>query len=229
MEKIDYSLGFLYYLLLSFPLIIGLFFIRAMSSKMKVFFAVTVLAFVNETVALVMTMNRVNNYLLYQIYFFLEFFMWAGLFLQWFRRPVLRRAMISGFVGFGAFWLYVNLFVGSDSNLNSLALILGRMFLLVLLGSTLLVLFHNKKIDIRYDYRFWVITGLMINFAGNSFVYFSLRFIVNQAQALWRMHWIINSLVNVFYAMGFISLGWKKSFGIKNGVKSKKIIWDVPD
>ena len=229
MGKIDYFLGFLYYLSLSFPLIAGLFFIRTIPPRMKVFFAVIVLAFVNETAALIMTMNRGNNYLLYQVYFFLEFFMWAWLFLQWYQRPLIRRIMIVGFICFGAFWLYINLFFGPGNNLNNLALILGSMFLLMLSGYTLLALFSNKKTDIRYDYRFWVISGLMLNFAGNSFIYPSLKYIINQAQALWRVHWIINSIVNIFYAMGFMSLGWEKSVGLKAGSKSKKVIWDIPE
>jgi len=229
MEKIDYILGFLYYFSLSVPLIVGLFFIRAIPPKMKVFFILIVLAFVNETAALIMTMNRVNNYLLYQAYFFLEFFMWAVLFLQWYQSPLIRRGIIAGFIGFGAFWLYINLFVGSDSNLSNLALILESLFLLMLSGYTLLALFYNTKSDIRHDYRFWIIAGLMLNFAGNSFIYSSLRFIINQAQTLWRIHWIINSIVNVFYAMGFMSLDWEKSFGLINAARSKKIIWDVPD
>lgn len=229
MEKIDYFLGFLYYLSLSFPLIVGLFFVRTISPKMKVFFVLIVLAFINETAALIMTMNRVNNYSLYQICFVLEFSMWAWLLLQWYQRFLIRRIMIVGFISLGAFWLYINLFIGSDSNLNNLALILESIFLLVLSGYTLLALFYNKKIDIRYDYRFWIITGLMLNFAGNSFIYSSLKFITNQAQSLWRIHWIINSIVNIFYAMGFISLGWKKSYGLKNGIRTRKIIWDIPD
>ncbi|MBU2463004.1 MAG: hypothetical protein KJ844_02820, partial [Candidatus Edwardsbacteria bacterium] len=70
---------------------------------------------------------------------------------------------------------------------------------------------------------------LLLNFSGNILIYSNLNFVFTQAATLWRINWVISFLVNVIYAIGFISLKWTDRAAPRLTGNGKEAAWETID
>jgi len=206
MNITDYILGAGYYFSLLLPIIGGIFVVKKMPIPIKLFFALTIAAFLAETIALAMAFGKTNNYSVYQTYFLIESTFFASIFYKWYERSFAKRAVLAGYSIVLVVWIYFNVIAYSEKGFSNIPLIVEGIVFIFMAS-----VFMNKKITgarapVLKDPRFWIDLGIMLNFSGNILIYAGLNYILTQGMALWRVHWVINILTNAIYLMGFICL-----------------------
>jgi len=177
-----------------------------MPLPVKLFFALTIAAFLTETVALAMAFGKMNNYSVYQAYFLIESTFFASIFYKWYERSFAKRAVLAGYSIILFVWIYFNFIAYSEKGFSNIPLIVESIVFIFIASA-----FMNKKITgasapVLKDHRFWIDLGIMLNFTGNILIYAGLNYVLTRGVALWRIHWAINILTNVIYFVGFICL-----------------------
>jgi cytochrome b561 len=229
MHITDYVLGAGYYLSLLFPIAGGVFFLKKMSKATKIFFLLTVVAFIVETIALSMALRKTNNYLVYQIYFFIETALIAIIFYRWNERPLIKTIIAAGCALMAIVWIYFNVVVPSKGGFANMPLLIESIVFMLAASHFMINIFIRGKTSIFDDHRFWICLGLLLNFTGNILIYSNLNFVFTQATTLWRFHWVISFLVNGIYAIGFISLKWTDRAARRLTIRGKEAVWEMAD
>ncbi|HAD83046.1 MAG: hypothetical protein A2509_09345 [Candidatus Edwardsbacteria bacterium RIFOXYD12_FULL_50_11] len=229
MHIADYVLGAGYYLSLLFPIAGGAFFLKKMPKATKIFFLLTVIAFIAETIALSMALRKTNNYLVYQIYFFIETVIIAIIFCWWNERSLIRAIIAAGCALMAIVWIYFNVIAPSKDGFAKMPLLIESIVFMLAATHFMIYMSIWGKTSIFDDHRFWICLGLLLNFTGNILIYSNLNFVFTQAAPLWRINWVISFLVNGIYAIGFISLKWTDRSAPRLTVSGKEAVWEVAD
>lgn len=229
MTRIDYILGGLYYLSLLFPVVTGVIYIKHQRNEVRLFFILIITAFLAETIALILGLYKINNHLIYQIFILIEFLIYASLLHKWIGSKIIKLAVFPVTILFVIFWLYANIAMKGTNGFSNYPLVMESIIILLFGVYIYLHRISKNRGSIPYDYRLWILLAALFNFGGNIFIYSGMNFIISQALCLWRFHWINNTLVNILYAVSFISLTWKDNAGERNFATLKVAHWETAD
>jgi hypothetical protein len=176
----------------------------------KIFFIFILIATVTEFVTFLMALKKVNNLWVLHVHHLLEYGLLMLILAGWQRRPAFRRIALSSILLYSLFWIValctVERFSGPATYTHNTAGVL----LVIASSATLFDLMKDDQIDLHRDFRFWVTAGVLICYGGNSvlFLLFDritlLRF--QDAAAVWTIHWVIDTIVNLVYAAAFLCL-----------------------
>ncbi|MBU1356876.1 MAG: hypothetical protein KJ620_09950 [Candidatus Edwardsbacteria bacterium] len=126
-------------------------------------------------------------------------------------------------------WIYVNVIVPSKDGFANMPLMIESIVFMLAASHFMINMFIWGKTSIFDDHRFWICLGLLLNFSGNILIYSNLNFVFTQAATLWRINWVISFLVNVIYAIGFISLKWTDRAAPRLTGNGKEAAWETID
>jgi hypothetical protein len=229
MHITDYVLGAGYYLSLLFPITGGGFFLKKTPKVTKIFFLLTVIAFIVETIALSMALRKTNNYLVYQIYFFIETVLITTIFYRWNEGSLVKALIAAGCVLVSLVWIYFNVIARPKDGFANMPLLAESIVFMLAAGHFTINMYTREKFSIFEDHRFWICLGLLLNFSGNMLIYSNLNFVFNQATTLWRAHWIISFLANGIYAIGFLSLKGPDRAARRLRMHGNEAVWEAAD
>ncbi len=193
------------------------------------FFILIITAFLAETLALIMGLYKINNHLIYQIFILVEFLIYIFVLRKWIGNKIIKLAVFPVMILFVIFWSYANIAMRETQSFSHYPLVMESIILLLFGVYIYLHRITKNRGNIPHDYRLWILLALLFNFGGNIFIYSGMKFIINQALFLWRLHWVNNTLVNILYAISFSSLAWKDADGVNDFRASQETVWDTAD
>jgi len=194
------------------PIGTGLFHRTALLQKERfIFFVFVCLAMITEIVTLCMAMEKMNNLWVLHIHHLLEFGLLMQIISMWQRQPLFRKIWLISIPFFIIFWIISNLTIESFFGPAEYSHVVFSGVLVFASIYSLINLMKDESLILWKEIRFWITSGILIYFGGNTvlFLFFDKIFALKTQDAItvWNIHWIIDTIVNVFYAIGFLCLG----------------------
>lgn len=194
------------------PFFAGLYRWRSLTKDRLLFFCFAAIALITELVTLWMALQKISNLWLLQLYNMSELILMLAVFSAWQRRKPLRLAYWFSGGLFALFWIAAK-WTGLE-RFREPALYthtVSSTILVVIATLTLLDLIRGEQeTRLLRDMRFWVASGALLYFAGNIMLFLLSGRIailgINDAVTVYSIHWIIDSVANVFYAGAFLCM-----------------------
>jgi hypothetical protein len=198
------------------PVGMGLARRRNWGGEASLFFVFVALGLVVEVATFTLAQLSIHNLWILHVYALLEYIILILIFAGWqkeAKRPLLRHALYASIGVYGLIWILAKIefekFASADQYTHSISAIVFVAFSLFTLvnlarteGSSL-----KTQAPIYRTFQFWVLVGILIFFAGNTFLFglgeliSSLAF--KDAVAVWTIHWWLNITANICYGVGF--------------------------
>jgi hypothetical protein len=109
------------------------------------------------------------------------------------------------------FFLFLILFYSKENLYRLDSFPIGVESILILIFSSYFFYeqINNPTIFFIYnDYKFWIITGIMIYLSGSFFIYiFSNQIPENELSLYWSFTYLFLSIMNIFFSIGILILG----------------------
>ena len=157
-----------------------------------------------------------NNLWIVNIYTLLEGVVYFNLCARWMYSPRLFRLGMQLFIIYVLYWIFTTFISGSFLQFNSNEKVLKGIFLIGLSGYALIHLSREDAIMLTEDYRFWILSGILIYFSITEVVFATSNFILDKNEpalrTIWAIHSVINILSNLLFAIGFVCNYRRPSF-----------------
>jgi len=197
------------------PLVIGLFCAQYYTRDLKIFVGFLAAGAITEVAGRFFAAHYGNNIWLLNIYFGVEYVLIALCVSYWHHPPwkMYIRRSIPVFILVYGLTLYGN---GDITTLNTMGKFLQSGLVMILAIITLSKLFLHPTEKIFSTYPFWITIGILLYFAGTSFVWlFGSIIFANNLFDHWSIHSILNISAYILYSIGLVWARWNpKSGGI---------------
>ena len=176
----------------------------------KVLFLFVVIGMVTEFVTYFMVLRKINTLWVLHVHHLLEFVMLMLILGNWQDQRAIHRLALLSIPVYTVFWIVslftIESFCGPATYTHNVA---GAL-LVILAAITLYNLMNESEIEVYRELRFWAAAGVLIYFAGNTvlFLLFDRRALLRSQDALtvWKLHWVIDTFVNLSYTASFLCL-----------------------
>jgi hypothetical protein len=187
------------------PCATSIYFFRSAGSDMRFFAVFIYVSLISSSAVAILAAYEINNLWLIHIFIPIEYGFLVLLFSFWQRGKLVRRILRWSIVVFFGIWIWSKLihlerldhFYYPTKSLSTIVLITVSIFTLITINVDELKLIYK-------DYRFWVILGVLVYFAGTAVV-FSLSDLA-LIKSVWTIHSILNITGNICFACAFLFL-----------------------
>jgi hypothetical protein len=201
-----------------FPLAAALYGFRRLNFEMKLlgyFFILS--AFVDVTLLITASFHA-NNLWLLNIFMLIEAAVYLFICARWLHSEKLFRSVMVLFVLYFLFWIYTTFVSGSFTEFNDKEKTLKGILLVLISGYLLIRISQEETIYLTRDYRFWVLSGILLYFLIGVIVFTTANYVLeNHVKAMyysWSIHSVINIISNLLFAYGFLCYYRKMSLSI---------------
>ena len=201
-------LDFISSLSIFFPLVIAVLNFRILNNELKVFAIFLCFAGAVEIITYVMSLYRMNNLWMMNIYALLEGVVFIWLIGKWLGSKKMNVITNGLLVIYIAYWCYTTFLPGDLMAFNSDELSIKAIILIILSGYLLVRLGLKEEVKLTGDFIFWISAGILIYFLISLVVFSSANIILDDSHRAmyftWTIHSIINILVNLLFFYAFI-------------------------
>ena len=134
---------------------------------------------------------------------------------KWFQSEQMFRRVMFLFVIYFIYWLYTTFITGNFIEFNDKEKILKGILLIIVSGYLLIHISKEDSIMLAKDYRFWILSAILIYFSTSEVVFATANFVLENRPAIqyaWAIHSVINIFSNLLFAIGFACSYRKMSF-----------------
>ncbi|HEX5555204.1 MAG TPA: hypothetical protein VFX43_18330 [Chitinophagaceae bacterium] len=191
------------------PLIPAWMFFRRLWFELKFFIAILTVSFIFSVVVYYTGKHDIHNLVIYFIWYMLEFYLYSILF-----QRLLHSRFSKNFTSVMMLLFAVLILVNLGHILEGVAFDSYLPAFLSLAMLLYCVLFFNQQLDnprITFIYKttwFWIITGLLLYFAGSFLIMLSTGYLMNKNIDFIMELWILQSLLgivkNLLIAIGLV-------------------------
>ena len=199
-----------YFNLLSniFPIGAGLYKWRYLKKEYLLFFIYVVVSGISELTTYITARYGIKNIFVFPVYSLIEYCLLVFIFEKWLKwkgfKTIIRGSIILYVIFCGLSLIMFDTFTASIQIIRSVSSVI----FIFLAAVALLDLMKGKRVN--KESRFWIITGIMIYFAGNSILFIFSGIIphirIEDAMTMWTVHWSSNVFVNICYMTAFLCL-----------------------
>lgn len=209
--SIHYFLSFFSDLL---PVATGLFFYHELNKDLKIFLTLLGVAFLTDIFSFALAFYNIENLWIFNIFILINYSLLIIVLTFWTGNPVLNRTMKFSIPVFVSIWIIVQIVMGSLNQLNFVVLTLQGIIFSLLSIYILYRLSGRSDVLLSRDYRFWIVVGLFIYYAGNLLL-FAFGYLIETRfmYSAWVIHSLLNITANLFYAGGFLCLRSRSNIG----------------
>jgi len=193
-----------------FPIGAGLYKWKYLKKEYLLFFIYVIISGVSDVTTYITARYGINNIFLFPIYSIIEYCLLVFIFEKWIKwkgfKPIIRGSIVLYVVFCGLSLIIFDAFTASIQVIRSVSSVI----FIFLAAATLFDLMKVNIVNILKESRFWIITGIMIYFAGNSVLFLLSGIIpylrIEDAMTMWTVHWSLNVFVNLCYMTAFLCL-----------------------
>ena len=187
------------------PTGLGLWFYPKLSLSFRILLLFILSAWTVEMLTVMQSAQKIQGYLYFQIYTFIEFGSLMLIFSMWQSKPRLQRLLIFTVVIVTAVLLILKIYRSeSGENFDTLASTIES---LVLVAAALLTLISLTSENITFVFsnpRFWVVSAVLIYFAGTVILFSLVNWVLKVQPDVWiTVHSALNGTANLLYAYAF--------------------------
>lgn len=202
------------------PLSLGWIFYCKVSFNLRYFLVILTISFVFAVIGYYTGKYYINNLLIYFINYVVQFYLYSILFLRILTTRFSKRFIPVMMILFAVIIVLNFRTILDTTNFDS--------YTPAFLSVTMLfycILFFNEQLNrpyITFIYKtpwFWIMTGLLLYFAGSFFILLTTNYLMfrneNFISSLWNLKEIFNIMKNLLVALGFVFIkdnGWNRSF-----------------
>lgn len=161
-----------------------------------------------EIIAFTMSIYRLNNLWLMNIYTLIEGVVFFWLLGKWFESKTMFVVIITLLALYVGYWCYTTFLQEGILIFNSKEMTVKAIFLIFLSGYLLIKLSMKDEINLLNNYIFWISAGILIYFLVSLVVFSSADFMITDKFSAmhytWTIHSIINILANLLFFYAFL-------------------------
>ena len=188
--------------------IVGVWRYKLLRSEMKILFIFFGFVFIINALSAYFALQGTNNLWLFHIYTLLEYSALMLVFSYWQKTEkstlTLRLAIAAFFVA----WLIAKSFLENLQQSDSFSSSLASVLLIGVSSYMLFVLFQQNSFSLVRDFRFWVLSAVLIDHASRVILFaldnIVLHLPIADVIKLWSFHWLITIIANFLYSGSFL-------------------------
>jgi hypothetical protein len=201
-----------------FPLAAALYKFRQLNTGLKILGVFFIFSAAVEAMMIILSGYGVKNVWLANVFALLEAAVYFYLCGRWFNLVEMFKAVMWLFIMYFIYWLLTTFFAGSFLEFNDKEKVLKGIFLIGISGYLLIRISAEDSIMLVKDYRFWILSAILIYFSISEVVFATANFILDNnhpaMEYVWAIHSMINIISNLLFAYGFVCYYRKVNFSI---------------
>jgi hypothetical protein len=198
-----------------FPLAVSLYCYKFLSAELKIVCWLFIFAALIEIFNVIVLTTHTNNLRIVNVYVLAEGAVYFYVIARWFESAKMFRLTIALFGVYFIVWIYTTFISGSFSDLNNKEKTLKGILLIILSGYLLIRISTEDSTMMTRDYRFWILSAILIYFSITEVVLATANFILENEPVIryaWTFHSVINIIANFLFAIGFACTYRKSKF-----------------
>jgi hypothetical protein len=201
-----------------FPAIASVYKYKLLDNKMKILAWFFVLGALAEGVDSFLSIKKLNNMWMFNFYSILEGFVLCYVIGSWYHSKRWMRIAMTLFAFYSILWIYSVIVSKGIFEFNSNEKTVKGLIIIFLSGLLLVRLSMDENIRLTTDYRFWILSSILIYFSITLIVFSTATFFLEDHHIAmyysWTIHSFTNILANILFAIGFIWYYRKVNFSI---------------
>lgn len=179
------------------------------SKQHKIIFFLVVVSLATEAISMYCSHAKLNTTVLFRIYTLLEFSILTGYFIAVTTNEKLKVAMKIILALFGVVALLDAVFQGIMSMDNYSVAIESLILIVYCVFAMFQLMKELQYVNILSAFRFWIVIGVLIYFAGNLFIFVFSNYLLRESPDTFNHLWGIHSVVNIIYHTLIAYAFWK--------------------
>lgn len=183
--------------------VVGIVRYRKVRQEMKVLVWFFILSLVVDIVTLVLTLNGVNNHLVYHMRTPIEYIVLAYALSCWQRTPGRTKIVLSSILLYLTIWVIAKFSLEDLHYFDNFSRSVSSLFLVLLFSRMLYELFRDRLEGILQDFRFWVVCAVLLIHATGVVLFATSNVVMNmpfeKMEILWKLHWSASIVASVCY------------------------------
>jgi hypothetical protein len=188
------------------PTGIGLWYYQKLSLSFRILLLFMLSAWTVEMLTVQQSAQRIQGYVYFQIYTFIEFGSLMLIFSMWQSKPRMQRVLIFTVVIVTLVLLVLKIY--RSENGETFDTLASTIESLVLVAAALITLISLTSENITFVFsnpRFWVVSAVLIYFAGTVIVFSLVNWVLTVQPVVWiTVHSALNGVSNLLYAYAFL-------------------------
>lgn len=186
------------------PLLVGIYCVKFLQQDMKILLAYFVIAFLVDICNIILAIVFQNNIWLFNIFILIDYTFFVIVISLWQKKKSVKRFLHFSIPIFFLIWIITQINLGSMSQLNNICRSIEAIIFTLVASFTLTQLNNNSSGQSFFrNYRFIIVCGVLLYFAGNTFLFALARSGSPFLDSGWVVHSSINISANLIYAWGF--------------------------
>lgn len=177
-------------------------------------FCYFILAAAIELLTGIMSIYRINNIFIGNLFFLVQFTALSFILSNWIQyemvKKVLSFVLVLVFISGTCRIIYIN----PLNELDNVSIALESVVLILISGSALFSVSNETEISLLKNPKFWFCSAVFVYFSLNIAVFCTGSYVLENEDYLRKYTWVINSLLtivtNIFYSIGILWLRPKK-------------------
>lgn len=190
------------------PLIISIIYYKRLNKELKVLSVFFFFVAVVEIITTVMSVCRINNLWVMNIFTLIEGGVLILLIGKWYESKKMFLVAVTYLSIYVAYWCYTTFLIDGIFVFNTKEMSIKAIILIFLSGYLLIKISMADEIQLLSNYLFWICSGILIYFLVSLVVFSSADFILDDKyramRYTWTIHSIINIIANLLYFYAFI-------------------------
>jgi hypothetical protein len=191
------------------PLTLGLVKLKSLEKEYVLPFVLVCVSFLVEIVADILSINKLNNLWLGNIFFLTECFLWCLILRQWLQSRKLRAFIFIFLAVYLVVWTFTTFFVLDFYKFNSYARTLESFVFVFLSCFLMMAISTDTSQPLFRNPKFWFGSALLIYFSVNLIVFGTVNYMLTQRTLMdntWMIHSFTNIFANLLFAVGFLCI-----------------------
>ena len=189
--------------------VIGVLRLKHLCTEMRLlslFFSISLILSIFQ---LVLALKSVNNLWLQHVYTLAMFCFYVVVMSYWqINKKTARLLSRHLIIGFIFVWIFSKFSLENFRHFDVYTSGLAYIVILTLVCYTMFVLAKTTSSKFLGDYRFWVLSGVLISSISSTVVISSGNLVLNltpdQILQLWRIHWVTLTVAHILYSIAFL-------------------------
>lgn len=190
------------------PLFVGILVYKKLDADFKLFFYFQIFSFLTDCLNYYLFTQLKNNIWVMNVFNLIEFFILFFIAIRLSRSKHPKRILLPSLVIFSTLWVYLILIKNSLFESNDLLNGIQSLSMICISCYALIKISEQVHVSILSNESFWLLSGIIIYFAGTFVVYSILNEIIHASDSRMDEAWcvldVLNICSNLLYAKAYL-------------------------